>query len=55
MSNKPLQYVLKMRKLKVKGKENKEEMQVAMPTGRAPVVHRGLSPCRLVHRRVGGV
>ena len=34
MSNKPLQYVLKMRKLKVKGKENKEEMQVAVPTGR---------------------
>jgi len=37
MSNKPLQYVLKMRKLKVKGKENKEEMQVAMPTGRKRV------------------
>ena len=32
MSNKPLQYALKMRKLKVKGKENKEEMQVAENT-----------------------
>ena len=32
-----------------------DEREVAMPTGRAPVVHRGLSPCRLVHRRAGGV
>ena len=46
MSNKPLQYALKMRKLKVKGKENKEEMQVAVPTGRHRVDFRSF--CRQV-------
>ena len=49
MSNKPLQYVLRLRKLRVKGKDGKEvkeEMQVAVPTGRHRVDFRSF--CKAV-------
>ena len=46
MANRPLQFVLRLRKLKVKGKENKVDMQVAVPTGRKRVDFRSF--CKAV-------
>ena len=46
MANRPLQFVLRLRKLKVKGKENRVDMQVAVPTGRKRVDFRSF--CKAV-------
>lgn len=46
MANRPLQFVLRLRKLKVKGKENRVDMQVAVPTGHKRVDFRSF--CKAV-------
>ena len=42
MANRPLQYILKLRKLKMRDKNNNEEVQIAVATGRERVDFRTL-------------